>query len=162
MGHVFTRCTLGELRATAAALDEAKREVHLVEFPVVSVDRPGYTELTNALRVLQTALKDHADSRQQKADSYALMRYIYRLTGQLEDALQMHELCVNHGGSEFDTIGHGLMMAEQDEEGLYVLEFSSRNLNLIYTQVPTLRCPDSSVEIDSCYPYKANLQKLKV
>jgi hypothetical protein len=29
------------------------------------------------------------------------MRYIYRLTGKLENALQMHELCVKHGGSEW-------------------------------------------------------------
>jgi hypothetical protein len=72
---------------------------HAAEFDIVP-DRPGYSELMEALQVLQTSLRNHADSFQQKADCYALMRYIYRLTGKLENALQMHELCVKHGGSE--------------------------------------------------------------
>ncbi|CAK9202978.1 unnamed protein product [Sphagnum troendelagicum] len=109
-------CALGELKATAAALEQGICQSHAVEFDVVP-DWPGYSELMEALEVLQTSLRDHADSFQQKADCYALMRYIYRLTGKLENALQMHELCVKHGGSEHDTIGHGLLMAKQDGKG---------------------------------------------
>ncbi|KAG0605755.1 hypothetical protein M758_9G085300 [Ceratodon purpureus] len=76
--------------------------------------------MEGALVFLRKTLKDHADlSAQQKADCYSLMRYIYRFTGQPEDALEMHKLCVEHGGSEIDTIGHGLMMAEQDKGGAY-------------------------------------------
>lgn len=85
----------------------------------MATDEPGYSELMEALDVLKSNLSDHVDhsSDQQKANAYALMRQVYRLMGKVKDAQEMHNLCAKHGRGEYDIIGHGLLMAQQNTEG---------------------------------------------
>lgn len=116
MYNCAIRATLGEAKAAAAALEHTLTSSHFI----VGTDEPGYAEFMIALDVLQTCLRDHADytSDQQMTNVYALMRQIYRLTGKMEDAQEMHRLCIEHSGDvQYDIVGHALLRAQQNPDG---------------------------------------------